>query len=91
MVGFILRLVGYALLFGVSSRLAQNAWSNLALDSIDALQPLHANGILVLLVAPAVFALLGVRALRGICVFAAGALAGAAITAPFVIARVAGV
>jgi hypothetical protein len=91
MIDFIVRLVGYALLLGISSRVAQNAWTNLGLDALDVLQPLHAGGIMVLLVAPAVLALLGVRALRPVCVFVAFALAGAALTAPFVIARVAGV
>ena len=91
MVGFIVRLVGYALLLGISSRVAQNAWSNLGLDAFDVLQPLHAGGITVLLVAPVVLALIGAHALRLFCVFVAFALAGAAITAPFVIARVAGI
>jgi hypothetical protein len=90
-VDFIVRLVGYALLLGISSRLAQNAWSTLGLDAYDVLKPLHAGGIIVLIAAPAVLALLGVRALQPVCVFVAFALAGAAITAPFVIARVAGV
>jgi hypothetical protein len=90
-IDFIVRLVGYALLLGVSSRIAQTAWADLGLDAYDVLQPLHAAGIAVLLVAPVLLALLGTRVLRLPCVFVAFALAGAALTAPYVIARVAGV
>lgn len=90
MIGFIIRLVGYALLLGVSSRIAQNAWMNLGLDAIDALQPLFAHGTALLLIAPAGLALLGFGVLRSACIFAAFFLAGAAITAPFIIAKVAG-
>ncbi len=90
MIHFIIRLVGYALLLGVSSRIAQTLWSNDGLDGNVMLQPFHDTGITVLLVAPVVLALLGVGILRGACVFVGCALAGAAITAPFVIARVAG-
>jgi hypothetical protein len=89
MINFIVRLVLYALLLGVSSRIAQTLWSNAGLDGIAALQPFHDAGIVVLLAAPVVFALLGYGALRGICIFVACTLAGAAITAPLVIARVA--
>ena len=90
MIGFIIRLVGYGLLLGVASRIAQNAWTNLGIDGIDAAQPLHALGVTLLAVAPAVLALLGVGVLRAVCIFVAFFLAGAAITAPFVLARVAG-
>lgn len=90
MIGFIIRLVGYALVLGISSRIAQNAWMDLGLDAIDALQPLFAYGTMLLLIAPAALALLGFGALRAVCIFAAFFLAGAAITAPFVIAKVAG-
>jgi len=88
---FIVRLVGYAVLLGVASRIAQTLWSQNGLDGIAALQHVHDVGVVVLLGAPVVLALLGVGALRGLCVFAGCALAAAAITAPFVIARVAGV
>ncbi|MDB5043761.1 MAG: hypothetical protein JWN27_4487 [Candidatus Eremiobacteraeota bacterium] len=90
MINFIIRLVGYALLLGVASRIAQTLWSNEGLDGNAILQPFHDEGITVLLLAPVVLALLGVGILRGVCLFLGCALAGAAITAPFVIARVTG-
>ena len=90
MVNFIIRLVCYALLLGVASRIAQSLWSADGLDGVASLAPLHDMGVTVLLVAPIVLALLGVGMLRGVCVFAGCALAGAAVTAPFVLARVAG-
>jgi hypothetical protein len=89
-INFIIRLVGYALLLGLSSRIAQTLWSNYGLDGNAALQPFHDAGVTLLLVAPVVLALLGVGILRGVCVFVGCALAGAAISAPFVIARVTG-
>lgn len=90
MVNFIIRLVAYALLLGVTSRIAQTLWSNGGLDAIVALQPLHDRGTVALLVAPVVFAVLGFGRLAAVCFFLACALAGAALTAPFVLARVAG-
>jgi hypothetical protein len=90
LINFIIRLVGYALLLGVSSRIAQTLWTKYGLDGNAALQPFHDAGVAALLVAPVVLALLGVGILRTLCVFVACALAGAAISAPFVIARVAG-
>ena len=90
MVNFIIRLVCYALLLGVASRIAQTLWTANGLDGVATLQPLHDAGVTVMLVAPIVLALLGVGVLRTVCVFAACALAGAAVTAPFVLARVAG-
>jgi hypothetical protein len=91
MLGFIVRLVGYALLLGVSSRVAQTLWSNDGLDAIGALTSFHDKGVTALLVAPVVLALVGaVPALRSIAMFLGFFLAGAALTAPFVCARVAG-
>ena len=90
MAAFLIRLVGYALLLGISSRIAQTVWSNDALDAIAVLQPLHDTGVLVLLVAPLVLALIGIGRLRPFAVFAGFALAGAALTAPFACARFVG-
>jgi hypothetical protein len=90
MVNFIIRLVGYGLLLGVSSRIGQTLWTNYGLDGNAALQAFHDSGVTLLLVAPAVLALLGVGIFRAVCVFVGCGLAGAAITAPFVIARVTG-
>ncbi len=90
MVGFIVRLVFYALLLGVSSRVFQTLWDNFGLDTVGTLHSFHDKGVTGLLVAPVVLALSGVGRLRAIAVFVAFFLAGAALTAPYVCARVAG-
>lgn len=90
MVNFIIRLVGYALLLGAASRIAQTLWSANGLDGVAALQSWHDVGVSALLIAPIVLALLGVGVLRGACVFAGCALAGAAITAPIALTRLVG-
>lgn len=90
MAGFILRLVAYALLLGAAFRFASYEWSLNGLDNVAALQPLHDGGVTALGVAPLVLALFGFGRLRDAAVFVAFALAGAAISAPFAIARVAG-
>ncbi len=90
MVGFVVRVVCYALLLGVSSRVYQTLWVNYGLEDVRRLQHFHDVGVTGLLVAPVVLALLGVGRLRALVVFAAFFLAGAAVTAPYVCARVAG-
>ncbi len=92
MAGFIVRLVGYALLLGLASRAAQNMWTQYGLEGVAELGPFYHAGTFALLVAPVVLALAGsVRPLRSLAVFAGFFLAGAALTAPFVCARVSGV
>ncbi len=91
MIGFIIRLVGYAVLLGVVTRVALIWWSLNGLDNVAALQRFHDQGIGVLLIAPVVLALIGFGPLRSPAIFAGFFLAGAALTAPFVCARVAGV
>lgn len=90
MVNFVIRLVAYAVVLGVTSRVAQTLWSQHGLDGVADLQPLHDEGITTLLVAPIVFALVGFGRLAPLCVFLACLLVGAAITAPFVFARLVG-
>jgi hypothetical protein len=90
MIGFVIRLVGYAFLLGATSRIAQALWSQQGLDGVPSLQGFHDIGMTALLVAPIVLALLGFGALRGVCIFVGFFLAGAALTAPFTIARVVG-
>lgn len=90
MARFIVRLVGYAVLLGVSYRLAQTMWSSYGLDEIAGLQAFHDAGVIALIVAPLVLALIGFGRLGGVAVFAGAFLAGAALTAPWVCARVAG-
>jgi hypothetical protein len=89
-IGFIIRLVGYALLLGGTSRIAEALWSQQGLDAVAALQPFHDTGLTALLVAPIGLALIGFGSLRAPCIFVAFFLAGAALTAPFTIARVVG-
>ena len=90
MFGFFIRLVGYAFLLGLATWFSETLWSDYGLDGIAALQPFHDAGILTLRVAPLVLALAGIGRLRDVAVFAGFFLAGAALTAPFVCARVAG-
>jgi hypothetical protein len=90
-VAFVIRLVAYALLLGVASRVMQSLWTSYGLDGVLALDRFHETAVTVLLIAPVVLALLGAGRLRAVAVFCAFYLAGAAVTAPFVCARVAGV
>jgi hypothetical protein len=91
MAGFILRLFGYALLLQLASRAAQSMWLQDGLESVRRLQHFHDLGMTGLLVAPLVLALVGsIVPLRSLAVFAGFFLAGAALTAPFVCERVAG-
>ena len=87
MAGFIIRLVGYALLLELSSRFAQQLWVQNGLDNVASLQTLHDDGILALWIAPFVLALFGFGALRTTAIFLGFALAAAALTAPFALAR----
>jgi hypothetical protein len=88
---FILRLVCYALLFGLTAYLFQTWWSGDGLDAVGALRSFHDKTVLGLRVAPLVLALFGIGRLRSLAMFTAFLLAGAALTAPFVCARVSGV
>jgi len=85
--GFIIRLVGYALLLELSSRFAQQLWVQHGLDDVPSLQALHDDGILVLWAAPFVLALFGSGALRTTAIFLGFALAAAALTAPVALAH----
>jgi len=88
--GFLIRLVGYALVLGIVARIASVLWVHYGLDGSIELQPLHDLGVEVLVAAPLVLAVLGFGPLRQAAVFIAGFLAAAALTAPFVCARFAG-
>ncbi|HEX3464073.1 MAG TPA: hypothetical protein VHS78_08505 [Candidatus Elarobacter sp.] len=90
-VAFVLRLVGYALLLGVTSRVMQSLWTGYGLDGVRRLQHFHDVTIAALLIAPVVLALLGFGRLQAVAVFCGFFLTGAALTAPFVCVRVAGV
>ena len=88
--GFVIRLIGYALVLGVVARLAEWQWVRNGLDGSIALQQLHDNGMLTLYIAPVVLALIGVGFLRQVAIFLAAFACGAALTAPFIFARVIG-
>ncbi len=87
---FLIRLVGYALVLGIVSRVAEYLWVQHGLDGSIALQPFHDAGISALVIAPVVLAAFGVRRLRAATIFVATFLIGAALTAPFALARFAG-
>lgn len=88
--GFVIRLVAYAVVLGVTARVADALWVHFGLDGNVDLQPWHDGALTTLLAAPVALALLGVGALRPVAIFLAALLAGAALTAPFALARVAG-
>jgi len=90
MIGFVIRLAGFGILLGAVTRVALSWWSQFGLDDLAALQRFHDTSIGVLLVAPVVLALIGFGRLSSVAVFAGCFLAGAALTAPLVCARVAG-
>jgi hypothetical protein len=89
--GFLVRLVGYALVLGVVARIAAALWVQFGLDGSIALQPFHDLGVEVLVIAPLGLALFGFGVLRGPALFIAAFLIGAALTAPFACARFAGI
>lgn len=89
--GFVIRLVCYALAFGLAVRIASVLWAQNGLDGAVDLQPFHDWGVEVLIVAPLPLALFGFGALRQAAFFIAAVLIGAAVTAPFAIARFTGI
>jgi hypothetical protein len=88
--GFLIRLVAYAVALGIVSRIAEYLWVQRGLDGSIALQPLHDAGITTLVIAPIVLAVIGFGPLRPVAIFIATFLIGAALTAPFALARFAG-
>jgi hypothetical protein len=89
--GFIVRLVGYALLLGVVARIASALWVQYGLDGSIELQPFHDYGVEALLIAPLPLALFGFGRFGRAAFFVAAFIAGAALTAPFATARFAGI
>jgi len=90
MANFIVRIFCYGVLLGIASRLGQFEWTANGLDTYAQLTALHDAGVIALVIAPLALALFGFGRLHGLCVFAGCFIAGAAITAPLAIARVAG-
>ncbi len=87
--GFIVRLAVYAILLGIAARLAQFWWDQRGLGDVAVLQSLHDTAVAVLALAPIALALVGIGPLRPLAVFVAWFLVGAALTAPFALARLA--
>ncbi len=87
---FLVRLVAYALVLGLTARGADALWFNRVIDGSIEMQIFHDTGLSVLLIAPLVLALFGIGFLRPVAIFAAAFLVGAAFTAPFICARIAG-
>lgn len=87
---FIIRLVAYAVVLGIASRVAEWLWVAHGFEGSALLAPLHDNAITVLSISPLVLAVFGVGFLRPVAVFVAAFLCGAALTAPFALARVIG-
>jgi hypothetical protein len=85
--GFLIRLVAYAVVLGIVSRLAEALWVQHGLDGSIELQQLHDNGTLALTIAPLVLAVIGFGPLLRAAIFIAALLAGAALTAPFALSR----
>jgi len=88
-IAFIIRLVGYALLIGVPVRIAEYFWVRASLDMVDIVRPMHDTAAATATIAPFLLALFGFGALRNVAVFVALYIAGAALTAPFALARLA--
>jgi hypothetical protein len=88
---FIVRLIGYALVLGITARVADALWVQYGLDGSIALQPFHDLGVEVLIIAPLPLALFGFGVLRRPALFIAAFLVGAALTAPYAAARFAGI
>jgi hypothetical protein len=88
-VAYIVRLVGYALLIGIPVRIAEYFWQRATLDQVDLLSLPHSIAAATATIAPFVLAVFGFGALRNAAIFVATALAGAALTAPFALARLA--
>ena len=89
--GFIVRLVGYALVLGIVARVVAALWVTYGLDGSIELQPFHDYGIEALIIAPLPLALLGFGRFGRAAVFIAAVIAGAALTAPFAVARFSGI
>jgi hypothetical protein len=87
LIAFVVRLVGYALLIGIPVRLAEYFWVRAALDQVESLRSSHDIAAVTATIAPFILAVFGYGALRNVAVFLALYIAGAALTAPFALAR----
>jgi hypothetical protein len=90
-IAYVVRLVGYALLIGIPVRIAEWLWVRASLDVVDVLQGPHVAATATATIAPFVLAIFGFGALRNTAVFVAMFIAGAALTAPFALARLAAI
>ncbi len=88
--GFIIRLIGYALVLGGVDRIADALWVQYGLDGSIALQPFHDLGVEILYIAPLPLALFGFGPFRQAALFIAAFLVGIALTAPWATAHFSG-
>jgi hypothetical protein len=88
-ISYIVRVVGYALALGIPVRIGEYFWERAALDQVDVLRAPHDTAMTIVIVTPFVLALFGFGVFRRPAVFLAMYLAGAALTAPFALARLA--
>ena len=89
LIGFVVRLVGYALFIGIPIGVAEFLWERARLDQVDVLRGPHDTVATIAIYAPFVLALFGFGALRRPAMFLAGYLIGVALTASFAFARLA--
>jgi hypothetical protein len=87
LIGFVVRLVGYALLVGIPVRIAEYLWERAGLDHVDVLRAPHDTFATVVTYMPFILALFGFGVLRRPAIFIAGYIAGVALTASFAFAR----
>jgi len=86
---FIVRFLVYAIVLGVAYAISQNFWAQNGLDLNPNVAGYHALAVTVLTAAPFVLALVAIVA-RPLAIFVLFYLVGAALTAPFALARFAG-
>ena len=86
---FIVRFLAYAIVLGIAYGIAQGFWTREGLDQSGDLANYHAVAVAVLMAAPLVLAIVATVA-RSLAIFVLCYLAGAVLTAPFALARLAG-
>ena len=84
---YLIRLVGYAIIFGIATRIADFLWVQDGLEALDQLQGWHDEGVSVMTWAPIVVAFISLLAPR-IALFLAFLAIGAALSAPYAFARI---
>ena len=83
---YLLRLVGYAIILGIATRIADAMWVQDGLDSFGQLQTWHGEGLTAMTWAPIVIAFISLAAPR-IALFLAFLAIGAVLSEPYAFAR----